>query len=358
MEYAKRSKKTVILKIIILLIAVLSGCSNAQNETINIHEGQIFIYGEVHERKEIMEKELELWGDYYNTHGMRHLFYECSYFDGAFLNLWMQDDDDEIIKQLFNDWGITPETHPDYFNFFKSIKNNYPETIFHGVDVGHRYETTAERYLKYLEENGYNEESEQYKLTVDSMKQGRLFYGKGGHASRENSLVNNFIREFDALEGESIMGIFGNAHTSIYGMNYMTGKVPSMGNQLHEHYGENFHSVDLTKLQEPLNIEEIEVGGKKYQASYFGEQDMTSFKLAEPYKCRKFWRLENAYDDFRNLPTKDHVLPYNNYPTELDSGQVFVIEYTKGDGTVYTVVMRSDGEYWRGQPTTIEVDLN
>ena len=46
-------------------------------------------------------------------------------------------------------------THvPEVLEFYKSIKKNCPETIFHGTDVGHQYETTGERYLNNLERIG------------------------------------------------------------------------------------------------------------------------------------------------------------------------------------------------------------
>jgi hypothetical protein len=35
-----------------------------------------------------------------------------------------------------------------------AIKNNYPETIFHGTDVSHQYETIGQFYLDYLVTNG------------------------------------------------------------------------------------------------------------------------------------------------------------------------------------------------------------
>ena len=96
----------------------------------------------------------------------------------------------------------------------------------------------------------------------------------------------------------------------------------------------------------------IALGGKEYDATYFGEQDLTGF---EDFKSRKFWRLENAYDDFKDNVKPGDKLPYGNYPMEIEIGQVFVIDVTKTDGSVVRMYYRSDGLIWHdGNPVTEE----
>ena len=66
--------------------------------------GRIFMFGEMHGSQATMQRQLEIWGDFYHNYGMRHLFIEMSFFGAEFLNMWMQQDDDSILYQLFDDW--------------------------------------------------------------------------------------------------------------------------------------------------------------------------------------------------------------------------------------------------------------
>ena len=64
------------------------------------------------------------------------------------------------------------------------------------------------------------------------------------------------------------------------------------------------------------------------------------------------WRIEDAYDDLKDLPKTGEILPYNNFPMEVKEGQVFVIEYLRTDGTTYRTTYRSDGRTVGGLPST------
>ena len=48
------------------------------------------------------------------------------------------------------------------------------------------------------------------------------------------------------------------------------------------------------------------------------------------------------------------MLPYDNYPMNLEAGEVFVIDYTKTDGSVVRRYYRSDGRLWEDRPVTEE----
>lgn len=167
-------------------------------------------------------------------------------------------------------------------------------------------------------------------------------------------MVENFIREYDKLGGADIMGIYGAAHTHT---DYMdaSGTIPCMAAQLAEYYGTALHTEDLTLLRQPIRTDTMEIGGKTYEASYFGEKDLTS--LSTVYQFREYWRLENAYDDFKDYPTNGEVLRYSNYPMQIEVGQVLVIDYTKTDGTVDRRYYRTDGNIWSGHPITEELTI-
>lgn len=84
---------------------------------------------------------------------MRHLFVELPYYTAEFLNIWIKEDSDEILEELFEDWKGTASYATCVKDFYRRIKAECPETVFHGTDVGHQYDTTGKRYLKYLKEN-------------------------------------------------------------------------------------------------------------------------------------------------------------------------------------------------------------
>lgn len=329
--------------------APISGASQA-----NI-SGQIYLYGELHGIEKILEKETELWYEHYHNDNMRHLFVELPYYTAEYLNLWMQSDNDEILDTLYNDWEGSAAHNPYIKAFYQKIKQDCPQTVFHGTDVGHQYAATGERFLNWLRENGL-EDSEQYRCTQTAIEQGKYYYDQSADAYRENKMSENFIYEFEKLNGESIMGIYGAAHIGLDSMD-MTGTVPSMANQLKERYGDAIHSEDISwvaKATEPQGVDIIRIDGKDYTASFFGREDLTGFK---DYASRAFWRLENAYDDFKENPKTGDVLPYNNYPMLIEVGQVFVVEYVKTDGSVMKSYYRSDGAEWSGMLSTEEFTI-
>jgi hypothetical protein len=353
----KNIRRYAYITILITLLAV-SACSDRQPQGDSASappspsSGQIFLCGEQHGVEKIYNKEFELWYERYHNENMRHLFVEHPYYTAEFLNIWMQSDSDDILEEIIKDWDGTLSSNPYVRDFYKKIKSDCPATIFHGTDVGHQYDTTGERFLKYLKDHNLGD-SEQYSLAQEAIEQGRYYIVHSDDVYRENKMAENFIFEYDKLSGENIMGIYGAAHTDPGAMDFMTSSVPCMANQLRTYYGDAVKSEDLTWLVkdiEPLRIDVINVSGKDYEASYFGKEDMTAW--SEEYASREFWRLENAYDDLKNNPNAGDFLPYDNYPMVLVQGQVFVIDYTKTDGSIVRMYFRSDGKSWNGRPST------
>jgi len=334
---------------IVLIAALLIGL--LWNHEKNGPKGEIYLYGEEHSKQSILDKELSIWGEYYEK-GMRDLFVEFPYTDAQFLNLWMQADDDELLDLQFKDWEGTAGGTEVEKNFLKQIKEQYPETVFHGTDVGHTWERTGPRYLAYLEANG-QKDSEEYRRAQENMEQGKRYYEieATDEASsvryREDRMVENFRRSYQELEAvrrTDIMGIYGSAH--IVESEYLNSDF-RMAKQLSENYGEHLHTKDLT--QEPERIDALEVNGKTYTASYFGEQDIS---MVKGYKTRKFWRLEDAYEDFKELPTPREILPADNYPIKIQAGQVFAVEYLMSDGSTEWKYYITDGTVQNGQLVT------
>ena len=358
-----KSKRTRIILVSILsvvclcMFAVLFFTFHKQQNRSATHAeyGQIYLYGETHAQESILEKELELWYSYYHNENMRHLFVELPYYTAQFLNLWMQAEDDRILDEVFADCEGTAIHAECVRNFYKQIKETCPDTVFHGTDVGHQYDTTGARYLQYIESQNPKNAVE-YELTLKAIEQGKTYYEKDDTVYRENKMVENFIREYANLGNQSIMGIYGSAHTGTEATAMGTYFTPCMANQLKNTYGNNLHTEDLSLLAnhtEPISTEIITVNGKEYEASYYGIFDLSS--ILPDYQYREFWQLNNAYEDFKDYSTKSNVLPYNNYPFTVNTGQVFMIRYTKADGSTYTEYHRSDGDTWQGTPCTKEI---
>ena len=338
-----------------VILLCLASCADGTDKEITPgpSAGQIYLYGEAHGVEKILEKEAELWKEYYDNEGMCHLFIEHPYYTAEFLNVWMREDSDDILDAIYNDWAGTQAQVPTVKEFFQKIKYECPETVFHGTDVGHQHRTTGRRFLEYLEQNGLKD-SVSYALAQEALEQGQHYYGQMDSVYRENKMAENFIREFEALNGESIMGIYGAAHTGIDALDF-TRAVPCMANQLAARYSEAVHSEDLSYIAKeiaPIRTDTITVDGKEYTALYYGTENMS---WSAEYIQREIWCLENAYDDFKNLTKTGEVLPYNNYPMHVEAGQVFVIDYTKTDGSVVRMYYRSDGIEWQGLPSTEEI---
>ena len=121
-----RWKYAVPVLILVLILALLGLLWNNVNNTSNSTD-EIYLYGEWHSDSHILDRELEIWGEYYKK-GMRDLFVEYPYTDAQFLNLWMQADDDELLDQQFKDWEGTAGGTEIVNNFLKQIKKNYPRS--------------------------------------------------------------------------------------------------------------------------------------------------------------------------------------------------------------------------------------
>ncbi|MBO5211880.1 MAG: helix-turn-helix domain-containing protein [Clostridia bacterium] len=111
------------------------------------------------------------------------------------------------------------------------------------------------------------------------------------------------------------------------------------------------YQISVKGVMDVLNKDKITINGKEYEASYFGEQDMSWW--SDYATKREFWRLENANNTFEKCEKCNDVLPYNNYPPiKIEIGQVFVIDYHTRKGTIDRRYYIADGTIWQGMPST------
>lgn len=318
---------------------------------------RIYLYGETHSNKVILDAELKVWKNFYDNKNMRHLFIEYGFATAELLNQWMKAEDDSLLNLIYESWKGSIADDKNNLEFYKSIKQSCPETIFHGTDVGHGYDITGEFLLHQLEEKG-EADSPKYQIVLENIDQLKHYKKYNDMAIRENYMAANFIREFDSLpENEIIMGIYGSAHTSF--VVDLTGKVPSMIAQIRKKYNDENKELiqvyDISKLyhnvywEPPYGIEYFKIKGKNYKASYFGEQDLTGVRN---YKCRKYWRIENPDSTLLNLKAKSDCLPYDNYIMNINLGDVLRIEYTKMNNSKFVIYYRADGNTLENQPCT------
>ena len=108
---------------------------------------------------------------------------------------------------------------------------------------------------------------------------------------------------------------------------------------------------------EPLQIGQtrtLTIAGKDYTAVNQGTTDLSV--VFPQYRSRTFWLVRDAYGDVKNLPAIANMLPYDNYPDDVEEGQVWAIEYTLPDGSIQWEYYRADGALYNGQPATTQFE--
>lgn len=311
--------------------------------------GGIFLYGEWHSDAACIERELELW-DHFYARGMRHLFTEGSYYGAEFLNLWMAADNDEILDQLYEDSDGTPGHSETTLLFYRTIKENNPETVFHGIDVGHQYDTTGKRYLEYLESIG-QKDSEAYTLAEENINQGKEFYRLYTRSQwqageyRDQCMAENFRREYDKLGNENIMGIFGYAHvvTSAQASSYFSPETVTMAMMLEESYGSRIRSTLLPdEVYRDSGSETMTVNGKEYVAERCATMDNQSKGMVEGNQSQVFWKLLDAYEDLKDCPLNEEKANCFFFPMLIEPNQVYVVDFIKLNGEMERHFYRTD----------------
>lgn len=203
----------------------------------------IYLYGEEHGVKKLYDAELEEWMKLYNK-GNRVLFVELPYYTAEYLNVWMKEENDKVLLEIYSDLENTLSHTDDFLQFYRAIKEKCPETIFYGTDLGHQYKTTGQRYLTYIKGQGM-EESDKYNFAKRCIKQGEIYYETSDGDYRERMMVDNFIKLYDEVckdygnnHQTVIMGIYGSYHVDLRRNDRMAG-------MLKEHYGDVINGVNL-----------------------------------------------------------------------------------------------------------------
>jgi len=317
--------------------------------------GRIFLFGEAHGNQATMLRQIEIWGDFYHNYGMRHLFVELPYFAAQFLNMWMQADDDTILYELFEDWRGTA-AHTTYkLDFYRAIKRDFPETVFHGNDVGHQSNTTGQRFLEHLRDNGL-QGTPSYYLTLESMAQFTRFHNANSHAVRAYYKPRNFIRAFDALVDQDVMAIHGMGH--VLEDAYFLGMegVDTMATTLRLRYGDQLETFDMTGYARTMaiRIEVITIGDTEFYATFYGKDYGSFVTPSGRVVGREFWRVHDAYEHFATSSLNGNVLPLINFIMYVELGEVLVVDIHMENGDVRRTYYRTSGRIWNNMPVAEE----
>lgn len=327
--------------------------------------GDIFLYGEQHSDERFLDIELTAWSQLYHEEGARDLFIESSYCAAELLNLWMKGEDEDILVQLIlvHEAGTQGGTQ-QMVDFYKELREDCPETVFHGTDVGHQYETTGALYLEYLEKNG-KKDSGEYRRAQENNLQGETFYRMehedeaGAFAYREEMMAENFAGEYERLGRRSVMGIYGVAHTVVGEGTYLSQDLPNMASRLAEKYPGVNIGPPRVKLADTLSEPDraqrktVTLAGREYGAWYGGRAKL-------PYNAKfseiEVWVLEDAYEDARELFTSGITILCGEYPLPVETGQVFQVEVTLREGGNRALwFFRSDGRSQLSLPVTEQI---
>ncbi len=317
---------------------------------------EITLVGETHGIENIYNEELKLYRDFYKNGG-RHYFFEIGYNTAQLLNFWMNREGNELLDVIHGNWSGTLSGGEFTYNFLLAIKKEFPETVFHGIDVEHQFKTNGMIYLDYLERNGL-QGSKRYDRAMESIKQGKNFYSKkNGDRYREKCLTENFLREYESVKGEDVFGVFGSVHTakSVTGR----GSFATMGMNLLKaglDYNE-FNLSDMIWKKSPDHIINLRINGISYRAGYYGTQSLRGMK---EFDSRDFYVLLNSSitelnSHGRKFKKTGNYLPQGNFPMKLEEGKVYVLDYFYTDGTMESEIHICDGKRKDGQLVTYQV---
>ena len=155
---------------------------------------------------------------------------------------------------------------------------------------------------------GYYFDLEENVFKFENLDQYHLFKASQDYETLKSSL-GEYVKKVEQQRSKRVKTITGEYLRSVQevqianflylnGLDYMTATVPCMGNDLKEYYGDAVRSTDLTLVTEPVDTVTVTINGKEYTAVSYGVQNLSG--VFDGYESREFWRIEDAYDDFKD----------------------------------------------------------
>lgn len=244
---------------IFAILIAISACQNNNAETEN--PAKIYLYGEEHGTEADTDKEFSLWKDYYDKEGMRNLFLEVPNYVAGYLNVWMDEEDDQILEILRDQYKFSQGNKlKHYGKLFRLIKTQCPETVFYGTDISSvSNDTLGKPYIKLMDKDKDKTEIERVKTVIDQGEKMNAYIAESKEKDseklfikameyREEVLVENFIYEFENLEDKRMMGIYGAYHVENPKGDYKI-QTDIMADKLKDYYGDIVNTNILSNME-------------------------------------------------------------------------------------------------------------
>ena len=320
-------------------------------------QGQIFLFGEYHNDEQINKEEYSIWSTYYTNYGFRHLLIERNVFTAEIVNAYMKAEDsrawDELIYNIFANGG----KRVFKYLFIKNIKKNFPETIFHGIDIASRDQNfrNPETFIKNFMKQ-YGLDSSYLPILRKCVEDSVTYYDwdkndeEGKYRFREAAMTENIINTINNLSDFNIVGFFGGAHINKFGFNYSNYEDTVMANKIDEIYGENLYTEDLRLTLEAEKIN-VTIGNDKFNSFKFS--NISIYYGGQNYAADLYvLRDRNAYSKFKDKPMISKSFYWGNLKSAYEStpNEVYVIEFY--------VNSRIERKYFRRDPWKNKNEFN
>lgn len=226
--------------------------------------------------------------------------------------------------------------------------------MFHGYDISFGYDAITAQYGNLLEEEGKTD-SEEYAFFQNNNEQYEVYRNEndvdGTAPYRENCMVENFSRQFEALDGASVMVICGSYHAqneaSISDPNTLR-----FAAQLMQKYGDAVQIEDLNFGGDGSTL--YLFGVAPYMANTIGTVENPDLPGVQ---ALQIYEIFNAYEDVKELETNGVYLPCSVFPVEVKPGGVYRVGYFMEDGSEEWYTFRADGEVQNGESVVTGVTL-
>ncbi len=313
--------------------------------------GQIFLYGEFHDDYLILQAQLEAWDLYYKKYGMRDFFIERNSIFASQLNTYISGKNEKLLDGLYNRGALGTVGKDFVYNFYKTFKDKYPETVFHGVDsvsggIGNQ---DPNDYIDTLiDRNEINPEIKG--IALEDLSNNEIYRTLNDEESaefRESKMAERFVEELERIDYANCMGAFGTNHTYTHMLN-LYGQ-PFLGNRLYHIFGENVYYEDLSDtVYGGTKLIKMKIGSKTYDVYDGHKRYLSSFSELGDYDAWHIYFIANNDDcfDFINYPLTGVKIDRSRLPVnQAYDYQIYIIDFYKNEEFKIRKYYRSDSDH-------------
>lgn len=147
------------------------------------------------------------------------------------------------------------------------------------------------------------------------------------------------------------MAIFGNAHVSYDQVTMESQTYTSLAKLLSDHFDDRVVRTDLSDallndlLEDAISYDEMIIGDKTYQVAYYGNNEFTGNEMILSYD---YFRVIDAFEDFKDYPQSDGIIYPHSYPMKLSDQEIYLIVAHIKDQTTMNYYTITNGVYESG----------